>query len=266
MYNTVQASGVPRVTDTDEKWWQETYGDSDFGRQYAASRQLDPKLAPTADFLVTAMNLKPGDRVLDQCCGSGPVSLALAQKGIQVIGIDQADHCIEQAKHAAQQRGLGNTFFQSADAFTYKTEQPVDAAINWSTSCGYMRDDEKNIQMFNRAYDSLKPGGRFAVQYMLTSDDHTAWDFAGEPQIINGETVQRRNFLTYDEEHGMSVSQWVNTYPGGRQEQLLPTEMRLYKPEDIKKLLEKAGFEDVKLQEEGDESCRNFIALARKPG
>jgi len=131
-------------------------------------------------------------------------------------------------------KGLSNTFFQSADAFTYKTEQPVDAAINWSTSCGYMRDDEKNIQMFNRAYDSLKPGGRFAVQYMLTSDDHTAFDFPGEPQVINGETVQRQNYITYDEEHGMSVSKWVNTYPDGRQEQLPPSKCVFTSPKTLK--------------------------------
>lgn len=255
-----------------DNWWDSTYGDSDFGRRYAEARHQDESLGPTADFLVSAMNLKPGDRVLDQCCGSGPVSLALARKGIGVIGIDQAAHCIEQAKEAARQDRLGNTFFQAADAFAFKTEEPCDAAINWSSSCGYMRDDAKNIEMFNRAYDSLKPGGRFAVQYMHISNGDKDFSFHEPPLEIDGQSVTRENFITYDAASGMMVSQWVYTYPDGHKEELPPSEMRLYKPEDIQRLLEKAGFEDVKLQGgfhgeplTGGGPCPTVIALARKP-
>jgi ubiquinone/menaquinone biosynthesis C-methylase UbiE len=259
------------MTDNDENWSKEAYGGSQFGRQYAADRLLDDKLPLTADFLIKSMDLKPGDRVFDQCCGGGPVSLALAQRGIEVVGIDQAEHAIAQAQRVAAERGLTRTFFKAADAFEYRTEQPCDAAINWSTSCGYSRDDDQNIKMFQRAFESLKPGGRFAVQYMNISDRDN-FSFDGQPQEIDGQTVRRTNKISYDEVPGMSVSKWTYTYPDGHQEQLPASEMRAYSPDELKKLVEKAGFVDVSVRGDFDRepvtgpgAGQNVVVMARRP-
>ena len=40
------------------------------------------------DFLVDALGLEPGMRVLDAGCGPGRHALALARRGIEVVGVD----------------------------------------------------------------------------------------------------------------------------------------------------------------------------------
>jgi SAM-dependent methyltransferase len=49
--------------------------------------QYDDELAA---FIVETLDLRPGDRLLDLGCGSGVHALRLAQRGIQVVGLDIA--------------------------------------------------------------------------------------------------------------------------------------------------------------------------------
>lgn len=48
-----------------------------------------------ADFLVEALGLEPGDRVLDLGCGPGRHVWALAERGIDVVGLDVARRFLE---------------------------------------------------------------------------------------------------------------------------------------------------------------------------
>lgn len=59
----------------------------------------------------------PGARVLDYCCGEGPVAMKCAAQGAQAWGIDISPVSIETARQVAAERGLaGRTHFTVADA------------------------------------------------------------------------------------------------------------------------------------------------------
>src|SRR3954469_24093478 len=53
------------------------------------------------DFLVDALELRPGMRVLDAGCGPGRHSLALARRGIAVVGVDASPDFVELARSEA---------------------------------------------------------------------------------------------------------------------------------------------------------------------
>ena len=60
------------------------------------------------DFLVDALGLDPGTRILDVGCGPGRHSLALARRGFAVLGVDLSDVFIRLAQDAATRgRALG---------------------------------------------------------------------------------------------------------------------------------------------------------------
>lgn len=81
------------------------------------------------DFLVEALALQPGMRVLDVGCGPGRHSLALAERGIHVHGVDISHRFIELATAAATERGVPATF-QRADARSLVFDEEFDAAIS----------------------------------------------------------------------------------------------------------------------------------------
>ncbi|MEB3173110.1 MAG: class I SAM-dependent methyltransferase [Cyanobacteriota bacterium] len=57
-----------------------------------------------ADWL--AAELPAAAPVLDLCCGGGETSLALAQRGLHVSGLDVAPRALDQARERAQKTGL----------------------------------------------------------------------------------------------------------------------------------------------------------------
>jgi cyclopropane fatty-acyl-phospholipid synthase-like methyltransferase len=77
-------------------------------------------------FLVEALGLEPGMRVLDVGCGPGRHSLALAERGITVHGIDISQPFVDLANEAAGP----NATFERMDARQLTFDGEFDAAIS----------------------------------------------------------------------------------------------------------------------------------------
>jgi SAM-dependent methyltransferase len=78
------------------------------------------------DFLVDALELRPGSRVLDVGCGPGRHAHALARRGMQVHGIDISQRFVDLATASAPP---GATFAR-ADARALRFDTEFDAAIS----------------------------------------------------------------------------------------------------------------------------------------
>ena len=57
------------------------------------------------DFIIEALALRGGERVLDLACGFGRHSLELARRGYKVVGVDITPEYIADARRTAQARG-----------------------------------------------------------------------------------------------------------------------------------------------------------------
>jgi SAM-dependent methyltransferase len=82
--------------------------------------------AQEVDFLIEALQLDPGDRVLDVGCGPGRHARALAERGLVVHGVDISDRFIEIASIDAP---TGATF-AVADARHLRFDGEFDAVIS----------------------------------------------------------------------------------------------------------------------------------------
>ncbi len=248
-------------------WWEAFY-DEHLAR--ALLEGTDPRdLEQTLSFFVRHLNLTPGARVYDQCCGIGRLSLPLARQGYQVIGVDQAPAYIEQATADADAEDLPITLL-ARDAFEFLPEAPVDAAINWWTSFGYAATDEQNTQMLCRAFESLRPGGRFALDFMnLPGVLHGFHRDAVDHRPVDGGdlVLHRESRLNLPE--GVLEKTWRYFLPDGRRVSH-ETRVRLYMPHQLVEILTTVGFTDVQLFGAVDSSPLTLesprcIAVATRP-
>lgn len=73
--------------------------------------------AREVDFLVAALGLTPGQRVLDVGCGPGRHALELGRRGVAVVGVDISQRFVDVATEAAESEGLASLVsFERVDA------------------------------------------------------------------------------------------------------------------------------------------------------
>ncbi len=248
-------------------WWQDLY--DDLLADLLLERTTDAEADATCDFLLSRLALPPGGRVLDQCCGIGSLSLPLARRGFSVVAVDQCAPYVERGQRDAAARGL-SVEFHAADALTFVPSAPVDGVFNWWTSFGYLPDDEGNQRMLRRAFDALRPGGSFLL------------DFMNVPGVLRGlqrDVIRRRHTgrgevillreTSVDVVAGVMHKRWTYALPDrivpGR-----PSEVRLYMPHEVGAMLRAVGFEALEFL--GDEQGQplpldspRLIVHARRP-
>jgi 2-polyprenyl-3-methyl-5-hydroxy-6-metoxy-1,4-benzoquinol methylase len=247
-------------------WWEALY--DDLLADVLLERD-DAATQATLAFLQEHLRLEAGMRIFDQCCGIGSLSLPLAARGLSVVGVDQAAAYVERGNDAARTQGL-DVHLVAADARAWRAPEPCHAAFNWWTSFGYAADDEDNRRMLERAFESLRPGGRFALDTMNLPGVLRGF----QPAVVTrrhtprGEvTLVRETLLDLSE--GMMKKTWTYLLPGDRRVEHRSA-VRLYLPHTLACMLRDVGFEDIELlgSVRGEplalESPR-CIAVARRP-
>lgn len=108
--------------------------------------------------------LKPGDRVVDLCCGAGPIAIFLEEQGAHVTGIDLAPGLIALARQEAIERGAKANFVQ-ANVLTYPLgEEVYDQAVCFGNAI--LDFPHQSFPQFrDRVFDALKAGSHFILEY-----------------------------------------------------------------------------------------------------
>ncbi len=248
-----------------EGWWSALYDD------WLADQLLvrEPgEVDATLAFLCARLEIGPGARVLDQCCGIGSIALPLAAQGMRVVGVDQAETYIARATREARERRLEASFV-AADACRFVPAEPVDAAFNWWTSFGYFDDDDANLAMLARAFDALVPGGRFALDTMNVPGVLRAFqrDVVLRRETPRGEVLLLRE-SAIDLPRGRMLKRWTY-FVGGERKVEHESSVKLYMPDVVAGMLRRAGFVDVQLLgslagEPASLDSPRLIALARR--
>lgn len=114
--------------------------------------------------VVEALGLEPGERVLDAPCGHGRMSNLLAERGMEVTGLDATPAFLDIARRDAEARGV-QVAYHVGDLRDLGTVETFDAAICWFTSFGYF-DDEGNRAVLSQFADHLRPGGRLGIEML----------------------------------------------------------------------------------------------------
>lgn len=112
-------------------------------------------------FLLDLLELPLGARILDVGCGPGRHSVAFAQAGLNVTGVDVSLRFLELAAEAARAAGVGAAFFE-VDAREMPFEDEFDAVISiCQGGFGLMGPDDSLV--LRRMMEAARPGGKVIV-------------------------------------------------------------------------------------------------------
>ena len=120
--------------------------------------------AQEVGFLVGALGLRPGDRLLDVGCGPGRHAYAFAERGIEVVGIDISQTFVDLATAGAPP---GATF-RRADARALAFDAEFDAAVSlcqgaFGLTGGPGAPLDADAGVLAGIARALRPGGTVAV-------------------------------------------------------------------------------------------------------
>jgi len=114
------------------------------------------------DFAVEVLGLAPGARVLDVGCGPGRHALALARRGIEVVGVDLSPDFVALAAAAAQAEGL-SARFEVLDVRDLAFAAEFDAAVCLCQGGFGLLGGRDEVAVFGRIVGAVRPGGGLLV-------------------------------------------------------------------------------------------------------
>ena len=163
--------------------------------------------------------VRPGDRVLDACCGTGDLALASARAGGRVTGLDFSERMLERAR-----RKSAEIEWVRGDALALPFEDGSFDAATVGFGVRNLEDLDRGLAELHRV---LRQGGRLGVLEItrpkgLLAPFYSVW-FGGVVPVL-GKLLPGGSAYTY-------LPASVQRFPG---------------PEDLKRFLRDAGFEDVR--------------------
>lgn len=217
-----------------------------------------------ADYVCKIAGLKKGSKVLDAACGIGRISIELAERGLEVTGVDITSSVLEAAKDMAESQKLKIDFIQQ-DLRDFYRKDYFDCAINLYTSFGYCDSKEDDYKILKNIALSLKKDGIFIME-CVSRETAIMYFTKGEQFERAGFTVNTE-FSVKGAWEGL-CSKWILT---DKDNHIIEHEytQRLYSAPQLRDKLLECGFTSAQVYGDFDyspynENARTMILVARK--
>ena len=217
--------------------WYTEFFNEDYPRIYSERLSRDATERETA-FVVDSLGLGKDARVLDLACGHGRHAIALARRGMAVMGQDLNEGYLRKAREDAARAGVGIKTVHS-DMRDIPFADEFDAVINMFTAFGYFDSEDEDLRVLKSIANALKSGGKLLLdtinrEWVLSNYVQNDWrtDDNGNTFLEHREfdLVTGRNRVTFS----------IVTADGTRRESP-GHDVRLYTLTELVRLLDASG-------------------------
>jgi demethylmenaquinone methyltransferase/2-methoxy-6-polyprenyl-1,4-benzoquinol methylase len=163
--------------------------------------------------------VRPGDRVLDACCGTGDLAITARARGADVVGVDFSERMLERARRKEPQ-----IEWVQGDVLALPFEDSSFDVVTVGFGVRNVEDLEAGLRELRRV---LRPGGRLGILEITTPRGRLAPFYR----------------VWFDR----VVPVLGKMLPGGAAYTYLPASVRRFPgPDDLAALLERTGFAGVR--------------------
>jgi len=187
--------------------------------------------------------------VLDLACGTGNITLRLAEMGYDLIGVDASEEMLAEAARKAYEQNE-KILFLAQDMRELNLYGTVDAAISVCDGMNYILTEEDLLAVFKRVRLFLNKGGVFIF------DMNTEYKFK---ELLKNQTFEGNgaNGEAYELKNSYNAQTKINEYhvtffSCNEKERNAMSDpfaeihyQRAYKPDDVCKMLLDSGFVSV---------------------
>lgn len=203
--------------------------------------------------------------MLDLGCGAGRFAIALAQRGYEVTGVDRTKFYLDKAREKARQARVRIEWIR-ADMRDFVRPESYDLVLCMLTSLGYFDDRRDDLRVLEQMFHSLRPGGACLIDLM----GKEVLARIGQPTTSEILPDGTRSIVRHEVIDGWTRmrNEWL--FIRGDKVKVYRFHHTIYSGQELRQLLEQAGFSDVRLYGDFDGgeyglNAQRLVAVARKP-
>ncbi|MEG0887088.1 MAG: class I SAM-dependent methyltransferase [Bacteroides sp.] len=210
-------------------------------------------------------------RILELCCGTGRLTIPIAQEGHNICGVDYTPSMLEQARRKAVKTGLGINFIE-ADIRTFDLQEKFDLIFIPFNSIHHLYQNEDLFKALECVKNHLREGGSFLldcfnpnIRYIVESEKEQA--VIAQYTTADGRDVLIKQTMRYESTTQINRIEW-QYFINGEFHSIQNLDMRLFFPQELDSYLKQVGFDIIHkfggFDEEtfSDESEKQIYVLA----
>lgn len=196
-----------------------------------------------------------GGEVLDLACGTGRISVPLAEAGIPVTGLDLSLEMLQRARQKAEEAGVaGRIRFIQGDMRRFALERSFPLIMIPFRSFLHLLHLKEQMNALTCIRNHLTPGGKLVLNVFVPKvndlyEENEKMSLRGIYPLENGEQVLMWDYTRYD--HFQQLAEVTRTYervaPDGRLKEKVVGRftLRYIYPVELHHLLRLNGFKVI---------------------
>ncbi len=212
-------------------------------------------------------------KVLELGCGTGRIIIRLLKEGIDATGLDSSEKMLEILEKNAGRAGL-KPKTHLGDMRDFKISEKFRLAIFPYRSFLHLLTAADREKTLGNVYSHLEKGGKVIIHLYNPSREELGYTDEMHPAdtdtvVKEGKTLTLRWFMQYHPENGIADYAISVMDEEGREVNRFEMTVSFVTPDEMRGLLEKAGFRNIKAYcgfdyEEYDGMCQEVLVVAEK--
>ncbi|HUM06272.1 MAG TPA: class I SAM-dependent methyltransferase [Terriglobales bacterium] len=208
---------------------------------------VGPLALPDVPFYVDEAK-RARDPVLELACGTGRLTIPIAQNKLEIVGLDQSASMLAHARTKAAQAGVEIEWIE-ADCRTFSLKRKFALIFMAFNSMQHLHDQASLAALFANVRKHLAPGGRFVFDVfnpslaILTRDPNVRhFDRQYEDPHGRG-TIMLEMTAVYDDAAQVNRMKWYFSLPSQKDFQVEQLDVRCFFPQELDLLVRANGFQ-----------------------